>query len=163
MRYVQSVSLVDRFTQRPIQVSVCVNPLLDTAADCLRFVTEFFEVISQSAPHIYHSALQLAPQSSIVRKLYVQQIWSPLSKVVTGVPASWDSCVASTGVVNEYCRPAWSPCGQFIAVGLWCRVEVRDSNTLGRVVVLWRPDRAGPSKSLAFSPGGNLLACTCNR
>ena len=163
MRYVQSVSLVDRFTQRLIQVSVGVNPLLDTAADCLRFVTEFFEVISQSAPHIYHSALQLAPQSSIVRKLYVQQIWSPLLRVVTGVPTSWDSCVASTGAVKEDCRPVWSPCGQFIAVGWYNCVEVLDSNTLGRVIILRHPDCAGPSKSLAFSPGGNLLACTCDR
>jgi len=67
-----------------------VASLLNTATDCLHFVTKFFEVISQSAPHIYHSALLLAPQSSIVRKLYSQEINSIVRRVVTGVPSSWD-------------------------------------------------------------------------
>ncbi|KAF9784631.1 hypothetical protein BJ322DRAFT_1195634, partial [Thelephora terrestris] len=67
------------------------QPLFDTAKDCLRFLTEFFEVIRQSAPHIYHSALPLAPASSIIRKLYGQQI-SSVARVVTGISTSWDSC-----------------------------------------------------------------------
>ena len=53
--------------------------LLDTANDCLRFVTEFFEVISQSASHIYHSALPLAPRSSTVRK-YMVDTSTPLDR-----------------------------------------------------------------------------------
>ncbi|KAF9644482.1 hypothetical protein BDM02DRAFT_3150283, partial [Thelephora ganbajun] len=45
-------------------------PTVELANDCFRFVTGFFEVIEESAPHIYHSALPLSPQTSIVRKLY---------------------------------------------------------------------------------------------
>ena len=84
-------------------MSADISTVLNTATDCLRFVTEFFEVISQSGPHIYHSALQLAPQSSIIRKLYSKQIYSPVTRVVTGIPESWDSCTASAIVeTGEY-------------------------------------------------------------
>ena len=67
-----------------------VTSLLNTATDCLYFVTSFFEVISQSAPHIYHSALLLAPQSSIIQKLYGQETHSMVKRIVTGAPSSWD-------------------------------------------------------------------------
>ena len=79
-------------------------------------MTEFFDIISKSGPHIYHSALQLTPQSSIVWKLYSQQIHSPVLKVVAGVPASWDSCTASAGAPAGVEHATWSPCGLFVAV-----------------------------------------------
>ena len=47
--------------------------LLATARDCFHFVTRFFEVIKLSAPHIYHSALELSPKSSIIQKHYHHQ------------------------------------------------------------------------------------------
>ena len=137
-----------------------VNSLLKTATDCLRFVTEFFEVISQSAPHIYHSALLLTPQSSIVRELYGQKISSPVRRVVTGVPTSWDSCTASTGVETKDCHAIWSPCGEFIAASAVDGIEIRDPNTLERLSVLRLYNTHGTVKSLAFSPSGHLLACT---
>jgi WD40 repeat protein len=142
-----------------IEVSVDGNSLLDTATDCLRFVTEFFEVISQSAPHIYHSALQLVPQSSIIWELYSQQISSPIARVVTGVPASWDSCTASAGVKAEDNHAVWSPCGKFLAVGSVGGVEIRDSNTLEELSTLRLQEAGDIVKSLAFSPNGCLLAC----
>ena len=162
MRYVYVDYLASRttkLTQSQIEVSVDGTPLLDTATDCLRFVTEFFEVISQSAPHIYHSALQLVPQSSIIRKLYSQHIGSPMARVVTGIPASWDSCTASAGVNAEDDCAVWSPCGKFIAVGSVGGVEIRDSNTLERLSVLRLHETGIIVNSLAFSPNGCLLAC----
>jgi hypothetical protein len=139
-----------------------VDTLLDTAADCLCFVTEFFEVISQSGPHVYHSALLLAPQSSLVRKLYDQQIRCPAARVVTGIPASWDSCTAILGTTTEVRHAVWSPCGQFVAACFANGVGIRDSTTLGKVSDLRPP--SGLTKvtpeSLAFSPNGRLLACT---
>ena len=151
------------FTWSQIQVSVNVNPLLNTTADCLRFVTEFFDVISQSAPHIYHSALLLAPRSSVVRKLYGHLTCSPAVRVVTGIPDSWDSCAATLGTTARIYHTVWSPCGKFIAaifdevetVGVW------NSTTLERVSDLRPPTipvKVTPL-SLAYSPDGHLLAC----
>ena len=148
-------------TRDQIKDSVNVNTLLNTVTDFLRFVTEFFEVISRSGPHTYHSALQLSPQSSIIRKLYGQHISSPVSRILTGIPTSWDSCTASTGATTKVFHAIWSPCGQFIAVCLEGWVEVRDSTTLERVSDLKPPTNLGrvTSESLAFSPDGHLLAC----
>ncbi|KAF9778414.1 hypothetical protein BJ322DRAFT_974668, partial [Thelephora terrestris] len=46
------------------------SPMLDLVNDCFKFVTTFFEVISESAPHVYHSALPLSPHTSIVQEKY---------------------------------------------------------------------------------------------
>ena len=142
-----------------IEVSVDGNSLLNTATDCLRFVTEFFEVISQSAPHIYHSALQLVPRSSTIWERYSQQIGSPMARVITGIPTSWDSCIASAGVKAEDNQAVWSPCGKSIAVGSVGGIEIRDSNTLERLSALRLRDTGAIVRSLAFSPNGCLLAC----
>ena len=141
-----------------------MNPLFNTIADCLRFVTEFFDVISQSAPHIYHSALLLAPKSSLVRKLYGHQIYSPGVRVVTGIPLSWDSSAATLGTTVDVHSAVWSPCGRFIAANLHdLEVGVWNSATLESVSDLRLPTM--PVKvtpySLAFSPNGHLLACGC--
>ena len=155
-----------RLTQSQVQVQASIGPgtLSNTATDYLRFVTRFFEAISQSAPHIYHSALLLAPHSSIVQKLYGQWIPSSLPKVVTGMPASWDSCITSTR--GREMNPAvWSPCGQFIVTACWGAIEVWGSNTLESVSVLRSPDPLPDirTKFLAFSPDGSLLACYYGR
>lgn len=143
-----------------ISVPVDLKSLLDTAADGLRFVTEFFEVINESVPHIYHSALPLAPASSIIRKLYSQQI-SSAARVVTGASISWDSCTAIAGAASEPSHSIWSPCGQFIATGSERKVEVRDSTTLGMLYDLEPPnfDEDFYPNVLIFSPDGHLLIC----
>ena len=125
-------------------------------------MTEFFEIISQSAPHIYHSALLLAPESSLVRGLYGTQIPSPSARIVTGIPASWDACTATIGATSEVRHAVWSPCGKFIAVCFVDGIGVRDSTTLERISNLLPPTSLGrvTPKLMAFSPDGCLLACT---
>ena len=160
IKWLDEVFLDGDLTSRaPNCEPTAVNTVLSTAADCLHFVTEFFEVISQSAPHVYHSALQLAPRSSVVWKLYSQQVCSPTARIVTGIPDSWDSCTASTGVNTNNCHAAWSPCGKFIAATSVGSVEIRDSNTLERLSVLRLHEDGGAIGSLIFSPDGCLLAC----
>ncbi|KAF8488885.1 hypothetical protein F5888DRAFT_1809332 [Russula emetica] len=51
------------------------SPTLDLVNDYFRFVTGFFEIISTSAPHIYHSALPQSPRTSIVRRLFIALGW----------------------------------------------------------------------------------------
>ena len=128
--------------------------------DGLRFVTEFFEVISDSASHIYHSALQLAPASSIIRKLYRQQI-SSAARVVTGIPSSWDSCTAIAGATSGPHHAIWSPCGQYIATDSGNEIKVQDSTTLEISYLLFKPpglETLYPNL-LAFSPDGHLIIC----
>jgi hypothetical protein len=109
-------------------------------------VTEFFEPINASATHIYHSALELSPLSSIVRRLYHQHRHTPLPKVLVGSWDSWDqgTAVEGTGGESGYHMYTWSPCGQFVAIhgGEPGReiVEIRDGLTLALLSTLTIPD-----------------------
>jgi len=85
-----------------------------------------------------------------------------MSKVVNGVTALEDSCMASVRAQDP--SGVWSPCGRFIATyrrsGGVYTVEVRDANTLEVVSTLEPPadDSIYWPQSASFSPGGHLLA-----
>ena len=130
----------------------------DLANECLQFVTRFFEAISTSAPHIYHSALFLSPKESILWTLYGQQI-SPLARAIQGVPTSWDPSIASKGFPDDICTAIWSPCNRFIAVTYeWSsKAVVLDAATLEQLYTLDTPSRGCTIKHLAFSPNSCLL------
>ena len=102
----------------------------------------------------------LTPQSSAVRKLYSDQMRTSVSKVVNGIPASWDSCTASAGAKLKVLHAAWSPCGRFIAASFQGVVQIHDSSTLERLSAFKPPPKRHlpSSEFLAFSPDGRLLA-----
>jgi hypothetical protein len=143
--------------------------LLATARDCFYFVTKFFEVIKLSAPHIYHSALELSPQSAIVRKLYHHHHSHTMPRVVRGVPRSWNQPLT---IKTNHKFSTWSPCGKSLAVATPDDVEIWDVLTLGKHSTL---QPANPSHKLwdiseqnipehspdgiAYSPDGHFLAC----
>ena len=134
--------------------------LLAIAKDYFQFVTNFFEVINVSATHIYHSALELCPTSSIIRKLYYHRRVTCLPRVVIGTPESWAQNIAISRK-EEYDRSCiWSLCGQFVAAPTRRNVEIRSQLTLELITILQPPkmipDLTGP---LAYSPDGRSIAC----
>jgi len=142
--------------------------LLDTARDYFHFVTKFFEVIKLSAPHIYHSALELSPKSSIIWKHYHYQLLQhPRPRVVYGAPSSWNQ---PSIIDRGYGSSAWSPCGQFFSVQTPTSVEVWNALTIEKCsdlqitkTHLWNyycsPDVFVYSPDmLAYSPDGSSLA-----
>ena len=134
--------------------------LLNTARDYFHFVTKFFEPISVSATHIYHSALELSPLSSIVRRLYYQQRYASSPRVIVGNQDSWDQqLVTSCKYDRSLCT--WSPCGRFIAVGDRDGVEIRDSLSFELLSTLMptRPGR-GLIGQLSYSMDGRSVAST---
>ena len=141
------------------QIGKC-KQLLDTARECFNFVTNFFEVINVSAIHIYHSALELSPLTSIVRKLYYHHRIVPLPRLVTGTPDIWDESITIYNKDHDYKSHAWSQCGQFVAAQKRDTVEIRDPLTLELLSTLKSP-RPTPSNIglLAYSPDGYSLAC----
>ena len=124
-------------------------------------MTKFFEPIKASATHIYHSALELSPISSIVRKLYYDRCdrITQCPRVVIGTPDSWDPSVTFSGK-RDHKSCAWSPCGQFIAAQAKKTVEIRNHLTFEILTVLQStndvPRLIGPP---AYSPDGLSLAC----
>jgi WD40 repeat protein len=135
------------------------NQLLDIARDYLQFVTNFFEIIDVSATHVYHSALELSPLSSIVRKLYYSQR-PPLPRVITGIPDSWDPCIVSVSTDDSgYLSSTWSPCSQFVAAVAREVLEIRDASTL-KLFSTIHSIKVGTKfrQNLAYSPDGRSLA-----
>ena len=78
-------------------------------------------------------------------------------RVVTGIPASWDSCTASA---SDIMNAIWSPCGQFIAGLHGMGIQIHNSNTLERVSTLACLSGGLSPRYLTFSPDGQLLACS---
>ena len=139
------------------------SPTLDLANDCFRFTTGYFEVISASSQHIYHSALVVTPRNSIVRKLYESHT-HPLTRIVCGAPTSWEASTAATARPSTLGLVVWSPCDRFIAItrdGAET-VDILDSATLQRLQTLELPqDVPGGLDALVFSPDSHILTCTC--
>jgi hypothetical protein len=146
--------------------------LLAIARDCFYFVTRFFEVIKLSAPHIYHSALELSPHSAIVRELYHHHRPHPTPRVVSGVPTSWNQPLT---IKTNHKFSTWSPCGKSLAVATLNNVEIWDIPTLGKRSTLQPTNpshklwdtleqdvpKYSPS-GIAYSPDGHSLACYCS-
>ena len=137
--------------------------LLDTSSDYFYFVTKFFEPIKASATHIYSSALELSPTSSIVRKLYYDRYnrITLLPRVVVGTPDSWDQRVSHSSEDYEHYKSCtWSPCGRFIAAQTRTAVEIRNQHTLELFTTLQPTEPAyqltGP---LAYPTDGRSIAC----
>ena len=124
-------------------------------------MTGYFGIVNTSSPHIYHSALVVAPNDSIVRKLY-ESYAHPLIRIVCGAPTSWDASTAATARPSDITSAVWSPCNRFVAI-IWGSdgmVEVLDSATLQRLQNLESPDGESiDHRKVIFSPDSRVLTC----
>ena len=134
--------------------------LLDIAEDCFQFVTKFFEVINVSATHIYHSALELCPVSSIIRDLYYHRRIVHSPKILFGTPDSWTKTIGISGKDGYDGSCIWSPCGRFVAAQMGGAVEIRSQLTL-ELITTFHPTETIPhlKSPLAYSPDGRSIAC----
>ena len=108
-------------------------------------------------PHIYHSALLLSPQTSAVHKLYEQHT-RPLTRVVRGLPVSWELIVATLYNPKSCTGAAWSSCNKFIAtLQSGCVIEVLDAVTLKRLGTFESPEQRGTVQWFSFSPDSRCL------
>ena len=138
------------------------SPTLDLARDCFNFVTKYFEIISASSTHIYHSALVVAPKESIVWNLYGSHA-HPFIRVVWGAPILWDTNIAAVTRPSKIKLAEWSPCNRFIAI-TWegaRMMDVLDSATLQQLQAFELPkDISANTMALAFSPDSHILTCS---
>ena len=133
--------------------------MLEFAEDCFYFVTTYFEIIEASAPHIYHSALVLAPKKSIVRERYESHA-HPFVRVVHGLPTSWDVNIATASCLRQIILIVWSTCNKFIAFrDNFETVAVLDSATLQQLQTLKSPRDISLNCGLIFSPDSRILTC----
>ena len=111
-----------------------MSKTLDLINEYSRFVATFFEVISTSASHIYHSALPLSPGTSTIHELY-KPYARPLARIVQGFPISWEPIVATVRHPGQFSKAVWSPCSRYLAVSCSrpATIEILDAVTLGRI------------------------------
>ncbi|KAF9642781.1 hypothetical protein BDM02DRAFT_3124172 [Thelephora ganbajun] len=135
------------------------DELLDTARDYSHFVATFFEPISVSATHIYHSALELSPLSSVVWGRYCCQRHISFPRVTVGTEESWEESIIIPSKGNHFSH-TWSPCGRFIATQSRKAVEIRDplSLELLSTLKLTKPIPRGDKSLLCYSTDGRSIA-----
>ena len=111
-----------------------------------------------SAPHIYHSALLLSPKTSSVQELYGPQV-TCMTRVIKGIPISWNPSIANTRFPSDADVATWSPCNEFIAITYRGSPEVviLDGTTLEQLHTLHSKNTGTKWSHLMFSPDGHLL------
>jgi hypothetical protein len=127
----------------------------------------FFEIISTSAPHIYHSALPLSPKESVVQRYHGSEV-DPLATVICGVPAVWDPSDANAKFPAWIAATGWSPCSKFFAVAFERspKIVILDAVTLKQLYTVDPKSRAHSWEKVVFSSDSHLLAghswdCQC--
>ncbi|KAJ1569090.1 POC1 centriolar protein A, partial [Nowakowskiella sp. JEL0078] len=142
---------------------------------------EFFKPISQSALHVYCSALLLCPEDTGLFKNYFNFKSMRLPKVITGKDQTWSPCLATfeghTSYVNGV---AWMLIDKGISliasassdysIRLWdafTGIEIYQflghSNSVNSIAfskdgTKLKPGHSGPVLSVAFSPDGKVAS-----
>ena len=133
--------------------NVSTSALRNLAGEHLRFTQNFFHLIQQSAPHIYHSALPLSPRSSMFHSM------TPRETLVTGLdgcPDTWGAIIQTIqGSSDDFtCITAFSD-----RIAVACSdgvVRIYDAATGALRVSLKTID---PVKAMRGLPDGSILFC----
>ena len=137
------------------QVHVPTSDLHRLAEDHLQFTRNFFLLIRQSAPHIYHSALPLSPSSSAPHSTII-----PEKSLLTGFygrPETW-------GAVIQTIQSPSTKFTDMAAFGCWIAAACSDGvvriydAVSGGLKQSLRP--ADPVKAVRGLPDGSALFCT---
>ncbi|QRV96498.1 hypothetical protein RhiJN_24516 [Ceratobasidium sp. AG-Ba] len=159
MYWLETLSLIGKLSAAPPSllrvVKWCIqNDLVDCrimANDAYRFVLAFYEPICASTPHLYISALAMAPSnSSILNQMRI--LFPNLLDTKELVGAEWTSCIRTISVGRPVCSVGVSPAGNLIISG--CEdgtIHVWDAET-GEAAIKPFLGHSGPVKCVTFSP-----------
>jgi WD40 repeat protein len=138
---------------------VSTSDLEASANEYFRFTMHFFPLIQQSAPHIYHSALPLSPESSIFRTMSLSQKtqifgfyggpdnWGPVLRTIKGTPRGF-VCMTIVGHGST---------ARIAAAGSDGTVYIYGSVTGALRLSLSPPH---PTQTITGSLDGSILFCT---
>ncbi|KAJ6564297.1 hypothetical protein B0H19DRAFT_1026095, partial [Mycena capillaripes] len=135
------------------------KPLLEFLIDAKRFVSYFGEPINQSAPHIYLSALALAPEESKISERFLHE-FPQLVSITKGRMKQWPNTIAILeGHTNQVTSVAFSPDGKRIIIVSGSddlTVRIWDAQT-GAALGEPLEGHTNGVTSVAFSPDGKRI------
>ncbi|KAH7907481.1 WD40-repeat-containing domain protein [Hygrophoropsis aurantiaca] len=116
----------------------------------------FFDPISQSSLHVYHSALPLTPTNTLLRKYFHSELTAKFI-VMDGLHTDWDGCVRTIDVGDLVHSVAFSPIDSVIAsASAKHGAQLWNTTTGANIVNLGPPQK--PSAPICFSPSGARVA-----
>jgi WD40 repeat protein len=127
--------------------------LLSLIIDCQRFVVGFFDVIEESAMHIYDSALPWSPTTSITRQLYLGLTTTQV-KLVNAIHTYWETYPRTIPTHRDISTIAFSHNGSALAVVSDVDVKIFE---IASGVATFEVDE--PAVSISFSPDDVMLVC----
>ena len=130
------------------------SSLKEFAIDASYFAATFWEVIGQSVPHIYLSALPFAPSNSLLVKMFTPHLQHQLH-VTKGKAAAWPPIHSvMSGHTAAIHSIALSPDGKHVVSGSSDKtIRIWDAET-GRTVAGPFEGHTSGIRSVAFSPDG---------
>ncbi|TDL26843.1 WD40 repeat-like protein [Rickenella mellea] len=161
--WLEVLSLIGEVPVAADQLSILVHWIQENknkysiaANDMLRFVISFYDPISTCTPHLYISALPLAPKGSVIYKQTAQfrNIISIAKKGTTTWSANLLTLSGHTGRVTSV---AFSPDGERVATGSEDHSVVIWDAKGGSVLVGPIRGHSGPVNTVAFSPNGRFV------
>ncbi|KAH8993139.1 hypothetical protein EDB92DRAFT_1855060 [Lactarius akahatsu] len=130
------------------------------AADGSRFALTFADVIAESAPHIYISALPFSPPSSLVHKRYRDQFPRTV-KVIREDGVKWPAMRFSIPMSNTVYSISIHPDGKKVAAGTGSVNVAVVSVTTGETLCQLG-GHGGTVRTVAYSPSGKRIATGCD-
>ncbi|KAH9015816.1 hypothetical protein EDB84DRAFT_1567566 [Lactarius hengduanensis] len=130
------------------------------AADGSRFSLAFADVIAESIPHIYLSALPFSPPSSQVYKRYHDQFPRTIN-VIHEDGVKWSAMRFSIPTNNAVYSISIHPDGKKIAAGMSSSEAVVISVTTGRTLCQLGGHESN-IRTVAYSPSGKRIATGCD-
>ncbi|KAF8602950.1 WD40 repeat-like protein [Ceratobasidium sp. AG-I] len=127
------------------------------AHDAYRFVLSSYDAISESTPHLYISALPLAPRKSMMAER-MWPLFPNMFRVVEGADEHWPACMRTVSLGERLSSAAISPDGRLIATSCSDALQLWDAET-GEAM---SSPLKSPRGSLEFSHDGRLLFCCLN-
>ena len=82
-----------------------------------------------------------------------------MTRLIQGIPLSWDPSIANLRFPGRICATAWSSCSRFIATA-WIgssEIAIMDAVTLEELHTMYSPQERILWTHVTFSPGTNLL------
>ncbi|KAI9435568.1 WD40-repeat-containing domain protein [Lactarius indigo] len=126
------------------------------AVDGSRFALTFADVIAESAPHIYLSALPFSPPSSLVHKCYRDQFPRTI-KVIHEEDVTWPSMQFWIPMSSAVFGISIHPGGKKVAAGMSEGVAIVVSVTTGETLCQFGKHVAS-IRAIAYDPRGERIA-----